>query len=63
VAAEVSDGSVLRLIRAMLEAGVMESAVVRESEIGTLPGGVIGPLLLKLYLHRFDVWATARTVL
>lgn len=60
VAAKVSDGSVLRLTRAMLEAGVMESGVVEDSETGTPQGGVISPLLANLYLHRFDMWATGR---
>jgi group II intron reverse transcriptase/maturase len=57
VAAKVSDGSVLRLTRAMLEAGVMESGVVEDSETGTPQGGVISPLLANLYLHRFDIYA------
>ena len=53
---EVSDGSVLRLIRRILEAGVIEPAVdeVEPTEEGTPQGGPLSPLLANLYLHPFD---------
>jgi len=74
----VADRSVLKLIRAWLEAPVVEppegagppTASRRDS--GTPQGGVISPLLANLYLHWFDVkfhrregpyrWANARLV-
>jgi RNA-directed DNA polymerase len=46
--------SVLRLLRVMLRAGVMDAGVVRHSATGTPPGGVIGPLMCTVYLHRID---------
>jgi len=55
---EVSDGSVLRLIRMFLEAGVMEKGVVQRTEAGTPQGGVISPLLANIYLNRVD-WEMA----
>ena len=55
----VCDQSVLKLLRAMLRAGVMESGVVRHPDIGTPQGGVISPLLCNVYLHRLDrAWDT-----
>lgn len=56
---EVSDGSVLRLLREFLESGVMQDGVWRETEEGTPQGGVISPLLANIYLNRFD-WKMAQ---
>ena len=43
----VCDQSVLKLLRAMLRAGVMEDGQVRRPVTGTPQGGVISPLLLQ----------------
>jgi group II intron reverse transcriptase/maturase len=51
---EISDGSVLQLLRMFLESGVMENGVRMETEEGTPQGGVISPLLANIYLNRFD---------
>jgi RNA-directed DNA polymerase len=57
VAERVSDKRVLRLIRRMLMAGVMEEGRRRETEAGTPQGGVISPLLANIYLHYvLDLW-------
>ena len=50
----VCDQSVLKLLRVMLRAGVMEDAGVRREVTGTPQGGVISPLLCNVYLHRID---------
>ena len=51
----VCDQAVLRLLRAMLRAGVMEDGQVRRSVTGTPQGGVDqSPLLCNVYLHRLD---------
>ena len=50
----VSDRSVLKLLRAMLRAGVMSDGQVRRSVTGTPQGGVISPLMANVYLHRID---------
>ena len=55
----VSDRAVLRLLRAMLRAGVMEDGTVRRPVTGAAQGGVISPLLCNVYLHRIDrSWST-----
>jgi RNA-directed DNA polymerase len=51
----VSDRRVLKLLKAWLEAGVMEDGVVSETVAGTPQGGVISPLLSNIYLHVLDV--------
>jgi group II intron reverse transcriptase/maturase len=55
----VSDRAVLKLLRAMLRAGVMEDGTVRRPVTGAAQGGVISPLLCNVYLHRIDrSWST-----
>ncbi len=50
----VSDQPVLRLLRAMLRAGVMSDGQVTRTGTGTPQGGVASPLLANVYLHRID---------
>ncbi len=55
----ISDRNVLKLLRAMLRAGVMEDGAVRREVAGTPQGGVVSPLLANVYLHRADrQWQT-----
>jgi RNA-directed DNA polymerase len=54
----VCDRHVLKLLRAILRAGVLLDGTVRRSVTGTPQGGVISPLLANVYLHRLDrQWA------
>jgi RNA-directed DNA polymerase len=43
----VCDQSVVKLLRVMLRAGVMESSIVRHSDTGP-PGGVVSPLMCNV---------------
>jgi RNA-directed DNA polymerase len=53
----VCDQSVLKLLRVILRAGVMEDGQVRRSVTGAPQGGPLSPLLCNVYLHRIDrVW-------
>jgi RNA-directed DNA polymerase len=55
----VSDQGVLKLLRAMLHAGVMQEGTVRREVSGTPQGGPASPLLCNVYLHRVDrAWDT-----
>ena len=57
----VCDQGVLKLLRAMLAAGVMEEGRVRKPVTGTPQGGVVSPLLANVYLHRLDrAWDARR---
>jgi RNA-directed DNA polymerase len=54
----VSDRHVLKLLRAMLRAGVMQDGAIRRSDTGTPQGGVLSPVLCNVYLNRLDrQWA------
>jgi RNA-directed DNA polymerase len=50
----VCDQSVLKLLRAMLRAGVIEDGQVSRPDSGTPQGGVISPVLCNAYLHPLD---------
>ena len=57
----ICDQPVLKLLRAMLRAGVMEDGQVRRPDTGTPQGGVISPVMCNVYLHRLDrAWDDAR---
>jgi len=53
----VADRRVVRLIQKWLSAGVLEDGRRTTSEVGTVQGGSVSPLLANLYLHHvFDLW-------
>lgn len=58
----IADGKVLGLIRAFLEAGVMEEMKVRYATTGTPQGGVASPLLANIFLHAMDEALGARGI-
>ena len=61
LAHRVADRRVVRLIQKWLRAGVLEDGQRRRSEVGTVQGGSISPLLANLYLHYvFDLWVHRR---
>jgi RNA-directed DNA polymerase len=54
IAKRVEDKRLLKLIRAFLNAGVMENGVVRPSVEGTPQGGPLSPLLSNIVLEELD---------
>jgi RNA-directed DNA polymerase len=57
----ISDQGLLKLLRAMLRAGVMEDGRVRREVAGAPQGGPASPLLCNIYLHRLDrAWDTGQ---
>lgn len=53
----VADRRVVRLIQKWLNAGVLEDGERTVSEVGTVQGGSVSPLLANVYLHYvFDLW-------
>jgi RNA-directed DNA polymerase len=50
----ICDQPVLKLLRVMLRAGVMEEGQVRREAVGTPQGGVFSPVMCNVYLHRLD---------
>src|SRR5680860_1394738 len=57
----ICDRNLLKLLRAMLRAGVLSDGVAHHAVTGTPQGGVISPLLANVYLHRLDrEWNSGR---
>src|SRR6266700_5200925 len=54
IAKRVEDKRLLKLIRAFLNAGVMEGGLVSQSVEGTPQGGPLSPLLSNLVLDDLD---------
>ena len=55
----VAGQPVLRLLRQVLRAGVMQDGQVRRAVTGAAQGGPVSPLLCNVYLHRLDrAWDT-----
>ncbi len=54
IAERISDKRMLKLIRAFLTAGVMESGLVSPVDEGTPQGGPLSPLLSNIVLDEFD---------
>jgi RNA-directed DNA polymerase len=53
----VADRRIVRLIQKWLAAGVLVDGKRIQSEVGTVQGGSISPLLANVYLHYvFDLW-------
>jgi RNA-directed DNA polymerase len=53
----IGDERVVRLIQKWLGAGVIENGTRTRSEVGTVQGGSVSPLLANIYLHYvFDLW-------
>ena len=54
VADRIADKRLLKLLRAYLNAGVMEDGLVRPTDAGTPQGGPLSPLLSNLVLDELD---------
>ncbi len=53
----IADRRIVRLIQKCLRAGVLEERKRMQSDLGTVQGGSISPLLANIYLHYvFDLW-------
>lgn len=55
----IHDKRVLAIIKEMLKAGYMEKELFYDTEVGTIQGGIISPMLANIYLNSFD-WSIGR---
>ena len=61
LAHRLNDPVLLRIIRRLLKAGVLEAGVFAASEAGTPQGGLVSPVLANIYLHYvLDLWFEKR---
>ncbi|MGL6107939.1 group II intron reverse transcriptase/maturase [Romboutsia sp.] len=51
---KISDGKILKLIEQFLKCGIKEKFEIQDTEIGSPQGGVISPLLMNIYMTKFD---------
>jgi group II intron reverse transcriptase/maturase len=54
VTRRITDGKVLSLVSAFLQAGYMENRQFHKTYSGTPQGGIISPLLCNIFLHQLD---------
>lgn len=57
---KVTDGSILSLLRQLLESGVMAGNQYEATKQGSPQGGVISPLIANVYLDAFDQFMKSR---
>lgn len=55
----IHDKRVIKMIQQMLKAGYIESGTLNDTNLGTMQGGVLSPLLSNVYLNDFD-WFVGR---
>ena len=55
----IHDKRVIKVIQQMLKAGYIESGTVNDTNLGTMQGGILSPLLSNVYLNDFD-WFVGR---
>jgi RNA-directed DNA polymerase len=57
----IGDPILLRIVRRLLKAGVMEDGALHASDEGTPQGGLVSPVLSNIYLHYvLDIWFEKR---
>jgi len=56
----IEDAGVIRLVRAYLNAGIMDGGVVADRQLGTSQGGPLSPLLANVLLDEVDKALEAR---
>jgi RNA-directed DNA polymerase len=56
VSRRIGDLRLLKLIRLMLRAGLMEDGLFQPTQEGVPQGSIVSPLLANIYLHELDKW-------
>lgn len=56
IESKIKDPNIIRLIRRMLKAGIMEENQYQEAEEGSGQGSVCSPIIANIYMHYVLVW-------
>lgn len=56
IGAKIKDPNILRLVRKMLKAGIMEDFQYEETEEGSGQGSVCSPIIANIYMHYVLIW-------
>lgn len=56
IESKIKDPNIIRLIRRMLKAGIMEDYQYQEAEEGSGQGSVCSPIIANIYMHYVLVW-------
>lgn len=56
IEARIKDPNIIRLVRRMLKAGIMNDYVYEESEVGSGQGSVCSPIIANIYMHYVLIW-------
>ena len=56
IGAKIKDPNILRLVRKMLKAGIIEDFQYEETEEGSGQGSVCSPVIANIYMHYVLVW-------
>lgn len=52
----LNDHHLINLVKAFLQAGVIDHRRLKQTHEGTPQGGILSPLLANIYLHELDMW-------
>ena len=56
IESRIKDPNIIRLVRLMLRAGVMENYQIEETEEGSGQGSICSPVISNIYMHYVLVW-------
>ncbi len=56
IESRIKDPNIIRLVRRMLKAGIMEDYRYEETEEGAGQGSVCSPVIANIYMHYVLVW-------